>query len=687
MAGNAHALPRTVRVATTAALASVLALTGIGSAVPAGQAAPIGPTTAGVVSAVVDDNLDGTATTRYALDTPRGTIPMDVVVPAGTTLTVAGLPTRVRAGSVVAAALPTLGTPPARGALVPHTVNIAVAIPSDVTMTQATATAMGATLVRMLTFSVSPYWSAVTGDRIDVEAGRVVTYSSTYTRSQFCAPDGSPFVAEAVGHGLPQVTPGVHTMVAAAGTRCEKFAGHATLSSAGLGSSSGWIVIAAGYELYASLISHELGHNLGLMHANVATCFASPRVPDGPGPDCKVEEYADASDVMGSSYTTVMDPGGPLTPAHLAVLGILADLNPVTLSADGASAVLSPLGGQGGARAAVVTAANGDEYYLELRAPVGLDASVISKASDLGSTAPGVYLLKRTATDDLAYADQARYPWAQSDLLVSSGGGASDPVQLSRLTLTPGVPVPLADGRASVTLTRLTSTSATVVLHTRTDAGPDPVLVAGTPVPVRGAIARVSGKAVSVPVEQSWDARTDPYSPLVTLTMSGVSVAPTARSTTLTMAPTLSGRTTTRGWSLAGVDASHREIATVTGTVQELYLDDTARSNVRYSSGWVRRASSLALGGAATSSAKVGSRVSVTTTGRSFGILLDTGPRGGRFAVLLDGKPVSSGTSYARSPRRGVTAAIVRPGTPGVHTISVQVASGSIAFDGLVAVS
>ena len=687
MAGTVHALPRTVRLATTAALATALAVTGTGYAVPAGQAALPVATSTGVVSAVIADAVDGSSETRYALDTPDGSIPMDVVAPPGSTLTVAGNPARVSAGNILAAALPTLGTPPARGAQVLHTVNIAVAIPSDVTMTSAATAAMSATLVRMVTYSVSPYWAAVTGDRIDVEAGAVVTYRSVFTRAQFCSLGVDPFTTEAARHGLPPVSPRVHTMVAAAITQCAVFAGLATLGSDGLGSSTGGIVLAAGYQLYATVIAHELGHNLGLMHANVATCYASPRVADGPGSDCRVEEYADLSDVMGDRYATVMDPGGPLTPVHMAVLGILADLRPVTLSADGSSAVLSPLGGQSGARAAVVTAANGDEYYLELRTPVGLDATVISSRTQLGATAAGVYLVKRTSTRGLTYSDMRRYPWGASNLLVSSGGGAASAVTGSRLTLTPGVPVPLADGLASVTLTRLTSASATVVLHTRTQVGPDPVLVASTPVPVRGSIARVTGKAVSVPVTQGWVAHLDPYSPLVTLAVSGVSVAPTVRSTTMTLPTVLSGRSTPHGWSVTGVDASHRRMATVTGTVHELYLDDTARTNVRYTSGWARRASSGALGGAATSSAKVGSRASVTVAGRSFGVLLDTGPTGGRFVVLLDGKPVASGTSYARSSHRGVTAATVRAGTPGAHTISVQVVSGRIAFDGLVAVS
>ena len=696
MAVTAHTIHRPVRLAASAAVVAALAATGSGYGVADVPVSALPVTTTGLVSAVVDDAVDGSSTTRYMLDTSHGSVPMDVVVPPGTSVTVAGRPTRVTAGSVVAASLPTLGSAPARGAMVPHTINIAVAIPSDVTMTPAAAAAMSATLVRMVTFSVGPYWAAVTGNRIDVEAGDVVTYKSDYSVAQFCSNQIAPYAAEAVAQGLPKPADRVHTLVAAAGARCEAFAGHANLGYAGLGTSSGSIVLAAGYPLYATVIAHELGHNLGLMHANVATCRTAPTVPDGPGTECRVEEYADLSDVMGDWYGPVMDPGGPLTPVHLAVLGILADLHPVTLSADGSSAVLSPLGGQGGARAAVVTAANGDEYYLELRTRGGLDATIIGSGSigsgsigsgPLGSQAPGVYLLKRTATSGLPYSDARRFPWAASDLLVASGSGGSAPVTSTRLSLTPGVPVPLADGLASVTLTRLTSTSATVVLHRRDVVGPDPVLLAGTAVPVRGSTAATYGRAVSVRVAQPWVARLDPYSPLVTQTVSGVPVAPSVRSTTVSLPAMLSGRTATRSWSVTGVDASHRDVPTVTGTVQALYLDDTARSTVRYTAGWVRRASAVALGGLSTSSAKVRSRVTVTAPGHSYGVLVDTGPAGGRFLVLLDGKPVTSGTSYARSAHRGVIAATVRAGSAGVHTISVQVVSGRIAFDGLVAVA
>jgi hypothetical protein len=77
----------------------------------------------------------------------------------------------------------------------------------------------------------------------------------------------------------------------------------------------------------------------------------------------------------------------------------------------------------------------------------------------------------------------------------------------------------------------------------------------------------------------------------------------------------------------------------------------------------------------------------VTATGRSFGVLVDTGTTGGRLIVLLDGKAVSTGTTYSRIAHRGVTIATVRPGIAGVHTITVQVVTGRVTFDGLVAVS
>jgi hypothetical protein len=259
--------------AVLAALAVVTAAAGL-----TGTGSGTGVTT-GVVSAVVADSPDGSATVAYALDTPYGPIPMDIVSAPGSTLTVTGTPSRVSAASVLAAGFPSQGGPPPAGAKIVHTVDIAVAVPSDVTMAAADVTAMSATLVSMVSGPVSRYWSAVTGQRVVVKVGTVVTYASAHSTADVCANGSGAMAIEAVAQGLSHVHPAVHTLVAAPGTRCW-FAGRASLSYSGPTTAGGTILLAAGHTLYLSVITHELGHNFGLMHADVASCFTAPSVPD-----------------------------------------------------------------------------------------------------------------------------------------------------------------------------------------------------------------------------------------------------------------------------------------------------------------------------------------------------------------------------------------------------------------------
>ncbi|MFC7531711.1 hypothetical protein [Actinoplanes sp. GCM10030250] len=68
-------------------------------------------------------------------------------------------------------------------------------------------------------------------------------------------------------------------------------------SWAGLGSVNGSMIWINGYP-WEDVLTHEFGHNLGLGHANRATCTASgARVPLSSS--CTVEQYYDTSDVMG----------------------------------------------------------------------------------------------------------------------------------------------------------------------------------------------------------------------------------------------------------------------------------------------------------------------------------------------------------------------------------------------------
>lgn len=117
---------------------------------------------------------------------------------------------------------------------------------------------------------------------------------------------------------------------------------------------------------------HELGHNLGLWHANRLDCGTEIL-----SEDCTVIYYGDFYDAMGS---------GPISPHfnafHKERLGWIspdsAELNRIsTVSASGIHAI-SPYAAEGGVKALRIrrgadAAGGSDAFYLEFRQPLGWD--------------------------------------------------------------------------------------------------------------------------------------------------------------------------------------------------------------------------------------------------------------------------------------------------------------------------
>jgi len=214
-------------------------------------------------------------------------------------------------------------------------------------------------------------------------------------------------------------------------------------------------VTAGGYayvsDTTTSVIAHELGHNFGLLHSGTQECQNvvenDPRV-------CDVQEYGDLYDVMGASWTQV----GSLNAAQSARLGLLpgtAVQRVDVLPSGSATVVLAPLGGSTGTRAVqVVDQMTSTTYYLEYRAAVGQDATILGlpqSASEPNLTA-GV-LLRRVEHDS----------GADSSILLD--GTPSSGVSWYRdvdptLALNQTVHVPGAD--VDLTLTAQDASSATV---------------------------------------------------------------------------------------------------------------------------------------------------------------------------------------------------------------------------------
>ena len=175
------------------------------------------------------------------------------------------------------------------------------------------------------------------------------------------------------------------------------FAGRATL----LGGSS-WV----NGSLYVDVAAHELGHNLGLGHANLTTCTSGgARVPLSGS--CTTREYGDYADVMGIAMSRR---SGNLNTALADYLGYA---NVTAIPAASASAVtvdLAPLASVSAARGVKIQVPAGT-VYVDFRPAVGRDVRMPAWAGvqvHLRTTdrwgIPTTYLLDMQPTLSAAFA-------------------------------------------------------------------------------------------------------------------------------------------------------------------------------------------------------------------------------------------------------------------------------------------
>lgn len=156
--------------------------------------------------------------------------------------------------------------------------------------------------------------------------------------------------------------------------------------------SDGAVAISGGSDNVnlAQVVEHELGHNVGFGHAN-RVCGAG--CPLAPAP---VVRYGDCYSVMGSGR-------GVVSTAHRVVDGVVEPGELVSVDGD-AGAVdrvvsIAPRGTSGGARGVGVTdSETGRTYYLDYRAPVGLDPAEPCPAGVTAMTVEGheTLLIPRT---------------------------------------------------------------------------------------------------------------------------------------------------------------------------------------------------------------------------------------------------------------------------------------------------
>lgn len=213
------------------------------------------------------------------------------------------------------------------------------------------------------------------------------------------------------------------------------------LGSVGSGPSDGGLAWVNGVNRL-DVVAHEVGHNLGLGHSNVAECTDGANQPVAESGSCLVASYQDTYDVMGVSWGYA----GHLNGAHSDALGWLTSSDEATVTGPG-TFTLAPMAADSGLR--VLRIPDGDRtYYVENRQPVGWDTWVTDPAASL-SFGPGVSIRRTFPADGAAGGSQLLYTGLGSNHVAVLPMNGSFVVASSNLV---------------VTLTGMSGNSATIVV-------------------------------------------------------------------------------------------------------------------------------------------------------------------------------------------------------------------------------
>lgn len=137
---------------------------------------------------------------------------------------------------------------------------------------------------------------------------------------------------------------------------------------------SGSAGVASGNQMWASNLSfnivvHELGHCLGIKHANVWNCANTTWISES---QCTLQEYGDPYDCMGNSGS------GHYNSHFKYSLGWLTEAQIPTVTQNG-TFTLSPLETIGGLKALRIPGSDGRDLYIEFRQLIGFDQIAAAK--------------------------------------------------------------------------------------------------------------------------------------------------------------------------------------------------------------------------------------------------------------------------------------------------------------------
>ena len=148
----------------------------------------------------------------------------------------------------------------------------------------------------------------------------------------------------------------------------------------------------------------------------------------------------------------------------------------------------------------------------------------------------------------------------------------------------------------------------------------------------------------------------------------------------------------TSNWSTAAYRASAVAVTgqtvTALGKANLRYRSDGATSIIKYSANWHATSSARAIGQRLRTSTTRGATASVTASGRSFAVILQSGVSNGSVAIWIDGKHMANVKMTSASSTRSRVAYVATFATAASHQITIvnlsSGAHGVVGFDGLV---
>ena len=367
-----------------------------------------------------------------------------------------GLPParQVLASTVVAPVTPPVTTPPtAAAATPPYTdeVTVVKVLPaySTTTATTTTDTTSIDTLISQVNGPVADYWQSQSRGKVHLTAVQSSQGDAWLSAGTNCT-DGAYFffneVAARVGWTAGT---GKHLLIyipSDAPYPCVDGVADigATITDGGRAYVKGQ---AGAPAVQTSLITRELGHNFGLGNSSAVLCDRS--VENG---NCAVVPSADMYDVMGDSWEEM----GALNAAQQALLGVVptAEYRGVPGLRFTWDETVNPTGTPGGTRIVQLPAPGAWGYWLEYRTAAGQD-SWLGDSRNAWGLDQGVILHMPGAFDLGPDRDT-------SLLLDATPSAAADWADDSQVALTAGHSVWLAGPGLYVTVTRTTSTAATI---------------------------------------------------------------------------------------------------------------------------------------------------------------------------------------------------------------------------------